>query len=281
MKKIFTSILLLFFAVLFAQNSSGCGSANWPSVITTTGSTFTVPEGPDGGWSYNWNVTSNLTVISGQGTPTAVIVGIPGTFGTVYVTKDKKDVSSCTDKKNVTVADNCDISQGGIFELNPLGNQNVKFYTMPSIVSGGVNNFSYYWTFIYLDGTTSTSFDREPYISIDCSNPVVYSNVNITSTLCSRTLDRNWSTGVCGTSGYGRTQNEIKVYPNPTTSKIQFMGNNLSNLKVSIFDETGNEVLKNPKIDEEISLDKLRAGTLIYIITDEKGFKQEGKIIKK
>ena len=283
MKKVITSIFLLVLSISFGQQASGCGSLNWPSIVTSTGSIFNVPAGTGAGWIYFWVVTpsANLQIVSGQGTPNAIIKGTAGTSGQVYVTKYKDGILACADMKNITIVTDCDIKQKGIFQLNVLGNENVKFYTMPSILSGGLNNFNYLWTFVHQDGTITTSTDREPYIPIDCSNPVVDSNVIITSIICTRTIIKDWATGVCGTLGFERTENVIEVFPNPTTSKVQFVGTNLSKLKISIFDITGAEVLKNSKLDQEISLDNLNNGLLFYVITDENGFKQEGKIIKK
>ena len=282
MKKIITSIFLSVFSFSFSQNASGCGSFNWPTTVTSTGVTFNLPAGVGTGWTYVWVVSppTNLEISAGQGTPSAVIKSIAGTTGKVYVTKYKDGVIACADAQNVKITPYCDIKQKGIFELNVYVNENVKFYTMPSILSGGVNNFNYYWTFTHQDETVTTSNDREPYIPIDCSNPVVDSNVVITSEICSKTLNRDWPTGVCGTFGMDNPENKIKVYVNPTSSKIEFIGSNLSKFKVSVFDLNGIEVLKNTKIDQEISIDKLNSGILLYVITDENGYKQKGKIIK-
>ena len=266
----------------FSQSPSGCGSTNWPNYVSTTsGSSFTVPAGSGTGWTYVWVVSPSLTILSGQGTTTAVIKGVSGTSGQVCITRYKNGVNACADCKTVTVGTTtCDINQNGTYQLNVTGSENVKFYTMPSIQSGGVNSFSYLWTFTYQDGTTSTSNVREPYIPIYCSNPVIQTTVLITSTICSKTITKVWSPGVCGTSGQLRISNNIKVSPNPTNSIINFDGIDLSIYNISIFDRNGIEIIKNSKINQPLSLDKFEKGIYLYIITNDLGYKQDGKIIK-
>ena len=77
-----------------------------------------------------------------------------------------------------------------------------------------------------------------------------------------------------------KQNNQIIISPNPTNSLIKFEGENLSNYKVSIFNNSGIEIIKNMKIDQNISLEKQEKGVYIYVLTDDKGYKQEGKIIK-
>jgi hypothetical protein len=74
---------------------------------------------------------------------------------------------------------------------------------------------------------------------------------------------------------------DISVFPNPTTSVITFVGENLNNCKVSIFNSFGNSVIKNSKINQSIDLEKEKNGIYVYIITDDSGYRKKGKIIKK
>jgi len=73
---------------------------------------------------------------------------------------------------------------------------------------------------------------------------------------------------------------EIIISPNPTNSIIKFSGANLDKYNVSIFDANGKIIIKNSKINSEISLEKQTKGIYIYIIEGENGFRQEGKILK-
>lgn len=76
------------------------------------------------------------------------------------------------------------------------------------------------------------------------------------------------------------TINEIKVYPNPTSSILKFEGKDLNNYKVSIYNNNGYEIIKDSKINETISIENQQNGVYLYKITDENGFEQTGKIIK-
>jgi len=74
--------------------------------------------------------------------------------------------------------------------------------------------------------------------------------------------------------------NKIIVSPNPTNSFIKFDGKNLTTYKVAIFNCFGNQVIKDAKIDQQLNFEKYEKGIYIYVLTDENGYKQEGKIIK-
>lgn len=73
---------------------------------------------------------------------------------------------------------------------------------------------------------------------------------------------------------------KIIVSPNPASSVLRFDGLDLEKYKISIYDITGKELFKESKIDNEINISKLKSGVYLYIITDDLGFSQEGKIIK-
>ena len=123
----------------------------------------------------------------------------------------------------------CSISQDGIYFVNALGDVNLKFYTMPNLVTGGPNSYTYEWTFTHADGSISWSYDREPYIPVYCSNPIVYAYVKVSSsTTCYKEITKHYPGGICGTEGsFGRsaqTTNTIGVSPNPTTSIVNFSG---------------------------------------------------------
>jgi len=74
---------------------------------------------------------------------------------------------------------------------------------------------------------------------------------------------------------------KIIVSPNPAISVLRFEGPDLSKYKISIYDVTGKEIFKESKIDTEINISKLTSGVYLYIIKDNLGFSQEGKIVKK
>ncbi|HEX8576984.1 MAG TPA: T9SS type A sorting domain-containing protein [Flavobacterium sp.] len=90
----------------------------------------------------------------------------------------------------------------------------------------------------------------------------------------------------CGIGGFANSsktvtnQGSIILSPNPTTSIIKFEGENLKDYKISVFNMNGEEILKNLKLDQDLNLENQKKGIYLYVITNEKGFKQEGKIIK-
>lgn len=78
-----------------------------------------------------------------------------------------------------------------------------------------------------------------------------------------------------------KINNLISVSPNPATSVLKFEGKDLSKYRVSFFDTNGNEVLKQSRLQESLNISGQKNGVYIYIITDESGYRQQGKIIKK
>ncbi|KAF2082450.1 T9SS type A sorting domain-containing protein [Flavobacterium sharifuzzamanii] len=73
---------------------------------------------------------------------------------------------------------------------------------------------------------------------------------------------------------------KIVVSPNPTTSVVNFTGKNLEKYVFSLFDSEGRVLIKDAKITSEINVGKFIKGIYVYVITDQNGFRQEGKIIK-
>ncbi|WP_298304324.1 T9SS type A sorting domain-containing protein [Flavobacterium sp.] len=158
------------------------------------------------------------------------------------------------------------------------------------------------WYFKFFDGTLLTLNGQNPIFRELCpSNPVmsfalIVSNGVQTKQYRSIYPGFNYlipgisgpNTPTCfihsncfdGRSSINKLNSKIIVSPNPTTSTIKFEGNDLNNYKVSIFNSNGNEIIKNSKIDQNISIEKQEKGVYIYIITDENGFEQKGKIIK-
>ncbi|WP_125721857.1 T9SS type A sorting domain-containing protein [Flavobacterium ustbae] len=72
----------------------------------------------------------------------------------------------------------------------------------------------------------------------------------------------------------------IIVSPNPTTSVLNFTGENLEKYNISLFDSKGKKMIKDAKITSQINVENFTKGIYVYVITDANGFKQEGKIIK-
>lgn len=77
-----------------------------------------------------------------------------------------------------------------------------------------------------------------------------------------------------------RTNGNIKVSPNPTKSTINFEGSDLDQYNITIFDENGNKIIENSKINTPIDIEHQKKGILFYKITNDSGTVQEGKILK-
>ena len=72
----------------------------------------------------------------------------------------------------------------------------------------------------------------------------------------------------------------ISVSPNPTKSILNFKGENLDKYVITIYNENGEIVIKNSKVDTVLSLENFKQGIYFYQLTDDSGYSQKGKIIK-
>lgn len=303
MKKIIALILLMNISITFGQVPSGCGSVNWPSnVPTTSGVSFSVPAGSGTGWTYVWVVSpsSNLTILSGQGTTTAIIKGISGLSGTVYVTRYKNGVSACTDMKPVSIGSGGDLCNYTLSILDEYvdGTQSGSDTVHLSVGGNYPTGTAYAWTITRQDGSVQyypPQATRVRIVAASINNRITDASVVASFNNCSSIVTKKFRCAIPNSDIYGnlfpecegmpiaklaKQKVEIKVSPNPTSSSIKFDGENLSNYKVSIFNINGNEIITNSRIDQNINFEKQEKGIYIYIITDENGFKQEGKIIK-
>lgn len=87
----------------------------------------------------------------------------------------------------------------------------------------------------------------------------------------------------CNNGGIFRennTKSQIIVSPNPTSSKVTFIGENLDQYTVTIFDSNGNKIINESDIENSIELKSYKKGIYLYILEDKEGNLQKGKIIK-
>lgn len=160
------------------------------------------------------------------------------------------------------------------------------------------------WYFRFLNGVIFTSNDQNPIFSETCENPVksfacIVSNGVQTKLYKSNTiqypipgLPSGPETTTCfihdACSGNFRNSlstghnnsKKIIISPNPTNSMLNFVGENLATYKVSLYNSEGIQIIKDSNIENKISLENFKKGLYIYILSDENGNKQEGKIIK-
>lgn len=78
----------------------------------------------------------------------------------------------------------------------------------------------------------------------------------------------------------GVTHGKIEVYPNPTDNIINFKGNNIESLNLSIIDLNGNIVLKS-RLAKQVDISKLKSGKYHYMIYKDNVKIDEGSILKK
>ncbi len=72
----------------------------------------------------------------------------------------------------------------------------------------------------------------------------------------------------------------ISLYPNPAQSEINFEGESLEGYKLSMFDANGRKIISDVTPDHPISISQYAPGMYFYILSDEKGYSQSGKVIK-
>lgn len=313
MKTKLIAFLLFISLFSFGQDPSGCNSSNWPSSVPaggTTGVAFSVPAGSGTGWTYKWVVTSSLQIVGSATGTTAYIRGNASfNSGTVYVTRYKDGVSACADMKFVTITPNC----------NPCITCNYNFGISDKYTSGpesninmvelsiaGSNTFpagtTYSFAITRQDGNVQY-YDpivlptKRRWVETSFGNRITNATVIASYLSCTKTVSVDFKCAIPNNDIDGvcfpecdcpenddvvltKISTTIKVSPNPTSSVIKFEGKDLNNYKVSIFNYNGTEIITNSKIDQEINLAKQQKGIYFYIITDDKGFKQEGKIIK-
>jgi hypothetical protein len=258
-----------------------------PAAITVGQSaSYSIPALAQCSECYDWDVVSGNVSISGSDQNNSVTVNAngAGSFQLRITWFDEDGCHQCTWNGSAIIP--CDVTQDGIVFANLLGDGNLKFYTLPSLATGGPNSFTYEWTFTYADNTTSWSYDREPYIPVPCDNPVKYAHVKVSSSVCSKEIDKHWTPGICGTGGLTAAKTgtndarAIAVSPNPASSVVNFTGKNLSQCTVSVFDRMGNIVVQKASLTRSLDIAKLKSGVYIYLINGPDGYIQKGQFIK-
>ena len=89
-----------------------------------------------------------------------------------------------------------------------------------------------------------------------------------------------WYDGITGTSELIKPS-QILVYPNPVKDKVNFVPGMYRNLNLQIFNSSGKLVIdcKLPST-KTINMSQLAKGVYIYVLSNNKGFIEKGKIIK-
>lgn len=284
--KHFIFFCLLALATIHVQ--AQCTISGPATIIPGQSASYSIPALAQCSECYDWDVVSGSISISGSDQHNSVIINsIACGIAQIRVTWfDEDGCHQCT--FNIGCPPPCSIPQDGIVFANLLGDGNLKFYTLPSLATGGPNGYTYEWTFTHNDNTTSWSYDREPYIPVSCNNPIKYAYVKVSSDTCpnSKEITKHWTPGICGTGGLtaaatgNAAARAITVSPNPASSLVNFTGKNLSQCTVSVYDHMGNIVIQKAGITRSLDIAKLKTGTYVYLINGPDGFTQKGQLIK-
>lgn len=166
---------------------------------------------------------------------------------------------------------------------NVEGDNEIKFLLT---TLANLDGYSFEWTFIHNDQTTSWSYDKEPYITVPCTNPIKTASVKIYSGACTTVVTKTYpGVGICGTSTDGfkiatETAAVITVAPNPTVSTVYFTGKKLELYNIAVYNQAGYEVIKKTPVNKPLNLANYKKDIYLYVITGPDGFIQKGKILK-
>lgn len=318
MKKIFSILVLLCSSILsFGQCNTECIAGNSIIYVGQT-ATYTSPLAQCTN-CYDWDINNDNISSDNQTVGTVKIVGsdinqtvqIQGiTVGPFKLNLTYFDETGCHDCcfEGYVLSGPASLPKANCFGFDPVqpsditseGTLNYGYIGSPYGTPISSIGLTFTWYFKFLDGTLLTFNVQNPTFRELCpDNPVMSFALVVSNGVQSkyyRAIQSGYSIpGISGANtptcflhpncldGSSFKTNEIKaikVSPNPTSSIIKFEGENLENYKISIFNSNGNEILKNSKIDKNINIENQEKGVYLYILTDEKGHKQEGKIIK-
>ncbi len=82
-------------------------------------------------------------------------------------------------------------------------------------------------------------------------------------------------------TGEFEQQKQILAYPNPTRDWVHFEPGLYNDLQLTLYDQNGRELLSRPiSSGTSINLSEFPAGVYIYVIQNQKGFLEKGKVVK-
>ncbi|MEO0779126.1 MAG: T9SS type A sorting domain-containing protein [Bacteroidota bacterium] len=73
---------------------------------------------------------------------------------------------------------------------------------------------------------------------------------------------------------------EVKVFPNPTTGELNFMGLPITGHTVTIIDNQGKAIVQDSPVDQSLSIRDYPSGIYHFIIQNAEGIVKSGRIIK-
>lgn len=292
--------LILFFC-LANLGYSQCSIFGPTSILLNQTATFNIPSSPaQCGSCYDWDVSGSGQVIGSDMGSSAQIRRTGTGAITISVTYfDETGCHSCSvtiaalgSSCNFTVAildEYIDGTQSGSNLVYLLAN------TIPQVGPGA----TYTWTVNYQNGTsyTGTTTQSPSPIPAYTNNRIVSASVVVNYLTCTASDSRIFlnpipDIGFGSGFGSGKVQStgelnlgdadeqKFRLFPNPATSNIQIEGPELVKHTISILDMQGKVILEESDLTKEIDLEGKATGAYFYIIKDEDGQQQSGKIIK-
>jgi hypothetical protein len=258
------------------------------------------------------NIVGNLQIVNSDKNQSVTIKAIsPGAFSVTlrYITESQ--CHECTITGDIVdpfpptplPKENCfrfdppnvnDINEfGQLLYQGFIGGSNTP---LPSV------GLTFKWYFYFEEDGIVEFNEQNPTFRTNCNNPVmsfalkvsngvqtkIYNAVNpaypipgfsVSNTpTCFTHHTCAYGSGLLGDNNF--KTNKIKVFPNPTNSKINFEGKNLKEYSLKIFNSEGIELINKENIESEIDLNQLKKGIYIYHLEHKNGEKEIGKLIK-
>lgn len=292
MKNLFTSFVLFFVINLgYASDlNSNCPIAGPSSLTLNQTATFSISSnlGQCVG-CYDWDI-SNSSNAQIQGSDTANSVQIKrigsGEFTITVTYFNEGGCQSCTITIPAIDPTQCDLTVK-ILDLyltdNGDPNQITTIYLFANPQAG--QGATYTWSGFYENGNpfSVTSTLMPTPIPASLSNRIASAKVIVNYMDCEardrKTFDCPIPYISCPSNRNG-LNGEFRLNQNPIKSNLEFEGNNKDQFIISIYDASGNAMLKGIRLSDEISLEGRKPGIYFYIITDESGTIQSGKVVK-
>ncbi|MEW7292207.1 T9SS type A sorting domain-containing protein [Aquimarina sp. 2304DJ70-9] len=285
MKHVFLLAFFLASITVSAQCGTGCTISGSSVIPLNTNRVYSVPA--SSGFSYFWSVTGGLSIV-GSNTGSSVTVRGLGS-GTLYITKFKAGSAPCCASKNIVVSSNvCGLSISRVTQLNASGEDNVAFFTVPTLQSGWSVTSSTF-TVTLDSGSVSTytgSLNPNGYpqiiIPVPCvpqSGRVDKVSVSVTASSgansCTRTVVTDFLS-VCGTGGgIG-----IGFSIHQTKDQLSVTTNSDETFDVAVYDLNGNLKFEaKNSINTTFATKSLSNGIYIIKTSNKKGEVQTKKVI--
>ena len=289
MKYLFSSLLVLFSLSFGFTQCSILG----PNELAP-GQTITLSTSSSLGQCsacFDWDITSGNGSILGSDTGSSVVVR-KNSAGTMTVRVTGLSESGCRSCQLI-LTDPGSCSQYSVTMNNfslPSNNSVLLFATTtPSSLTGA----AYTWRVFYGDGSQQqfTSSTRYVDVPLFAGQSIVSTRVTVSFQGCVFSDEVTFVPPIeGGTSLSGLADRELppsnlglqegKVFPNPTTGEVNFMGLPITGHTGTIIDNQGKAIVQDSPVDQSLSIRDYPSGIYHFIIQNAEGIVKSGRIIK-